>query len=78
MLLDNGYGYCPSPRSQLGPRNCCCRFEAFVPCRSRQRGPMGADGGEGEQASAPSLLFQNIRIEENNQILIKAIEYSLN
>jgi hypothetical protein len=39
---------------------------------------MGADGGEGEQASAPSLLFQNIRIEENNQILIKAIEYSLN
>jgi hypothetical protein len=29
---------------------------------------MGSGGGEGEQASAPIVLFQNTKIEENKEI----------
>jgi hypothetical protein len=42
---------------------------------------MGAGGGVEEQAYAPTVVFENIKIEENKeiyQILIKATESSLN
>jgi hypothetical protein len=38
----------------------------------------GWEGGGGEQASAPTVVFENIKIEENTPDIDKAIENSLN